>query len=380
MDSSHSSAIREASAKLMPCFADIIKIKGILGSNLIKIILHKLWEQVSDEYDKKLQSFFINIIKSLLEPYAEEIMSEQEIKVSVDNLISLLLNSYKEFKSSCFVKPNSIIENFPEEISELNYSICELLMIFMKADKTKCTFLVDSITNKIFPIFLNTNEPDECHKLALFLIDDMIEHLELEKITKYFDSFYKSLAFHSLNPNPDLRQAALFGLGLLFQRTDNRNLRFSNEEIKNIIFQAIFSEKFTNGKANTYARENAISALIKFLKFQADRESFEAYFSIISELMPLRCDKEEAKISNDIFCDICYDYLEIIVRNHTFIQKIIFIFGVILDTELCEIRTARKAQFILKRLNQDSHQIFQSLILEIDDFQSKKIRVLLYEA
>ena len=58
----------------------------------------------------------------------------------------------------------------------------------------------------------------------------------------------------------------------------------------------------------------------------------------------------------------------------------IFIFGVILDTELCEIRTARKAQFILKRLNQDSHQIFQSLILEIDDFQSKKIRVLLYEA
>lgn len=379
IDSSHSSAIREASAKLMPCFVDIIKIQGNLGSNFIKIILHKLWEQVSDEYDKKLQSFFIFTIKSLLETYAEEIMTYQEIKVSVDNLISLLMNSYKELKSSCSLKPKSLIENFPEEISELNSSICELLMIFMKTHHTGCTFLMYSIVNKVFPTFLNSDEPDEYHKIAIFLIDDMIEHLKLEEITRYFGSFYKSLATHSLNPNPDVRQAALFGLGLLFQRTENSNFRFSSEEIKNLLMEAIFSEKFNNGKESIYARENAISTFVKFLKFQADIENFDAYFRIISELMPLRFDKEEAKTSNDIFCDICYDYLKVIVGNQTYIQKVILIFGVILDTELCEVRTARKAQVILKSLNQASHEIVQSLLLEIDNLQSKKIQVLLNE-
>jgi hypothetical protein len=89
LDSKFSSGVQESAAVVLPVFIQIFKESGQSDPIFIREILKKLWDQVSEEYDKKLQSVFIGSIKSSLENFQENWMTCEEFQVTSKNLITI---------------------------------------------------------------------------------------------------------------------------------------------------------------------------------------------------------------------------------------------------------------------------------------------------
>lgn len=99
---------------------------------------------------------------------------------------------------------------------------------------------------------------------AICVIDDLIEFTGVKSID--YKDFYLPLLMNNLkNPHSELRQAAVYGIGVLAKHGGKTFEQFLADCIPTLV--AIIQDSNSRNAENIFATENAISAVTKIIEF-----------------------------------------------------------------------------------------------------------------
>ena len=104
-------------------------------------------------------------------------------------------------------------ENETEE--NLHVKIAEFIGILFKTHKDRVQTLLELIINSILPKVLAKSLSSKMHQFGIFLIDDMIEYLGFPIVGPKFAEFAVALAAFALDKVCFVRQASVYGIGIL---------------------------------------------------------------------------------------------------------------------------------------------------------------------
>lgn len=79
--------------------------------------------------------------------------------------------------------------------------------------------IAEHLIINVLPNVLKPQLSENSYKFAIFMIDDMVEHLGYTRLSKHWEEFGKVLIGFCQYKNCELRQAACYGLGIYAQNT-----------------------------------------------------------------------------------------------------------------------------------------------------------------
>ena len=143
----------------------------------------------------------------------------------------------------------------------------------------------------------------------------MVEHLPLEIIGSVVGDIAQVFLKHSQDKSPVLRQAACYGLGLMAQNTGEQFGTYSQQVLESL-GAAIQMQSGTQNKTTfKHAKDNAISSIGKIIKHQNANIDVAQTVTFWFQNMPLRSDKGEAKIQNDLLADILQNQAQLLLKE-----------------------------------------------------------------
>lgn len=155
---------------------------------------------------------------------------------------------------------------------DLQLTLSEIIGILFKTHKPKIGNLLNQLFTELLPNALNSDKKEK-QKFALFILDDMIEFLSAD----YLQDKYVHVANHIIKfcgaSDPALRQAACYGIGMMakhgglaYTSVNDNCLQGLKIALEYTMTNAIKGKKQKEKKFN-YARDNAISALGKIIRY-----------------------------------------------------------------------------------------------------------------
>ena len=307
---------------------DIIKsVKIFLNTNEINEISDKIFT-LFNEIEKNR--------KSLLEEKAEAVKEFEEEKKTGDNKI----NSDDEDEDESQKELMEDIEDKIGEVENVMTSLSDFFSALFETHKNLTLELVDKIIKTYLPKFLSDSSSNFEKLLGLLLLGDMAEFLNQELLSAIWGDICKILIKYSPHPNYEIRNAACYGLGVFSQFTTKDFITYGKDVISaiiNVINLPIDKKLPKTEKENLkFARDNAISALCKVIKYHGQEfpDELNTLLDLWINSMPIKQDKEEAKINNKFLLDILNkEPNKILGENNKNLGKIIVIFAEAYQTQ-----------------------------------------------
>lgn len=97
-----------------------------------------------------------------------------------------------------------------------------------------------------------------------------------------------------------MRQAAVYGLGVVAKFSESNYFVQVKQSIVNVLVAAIAIPEGANHKTHGHARDNAIASLGKCIKYQNCTDLLETWLQVL----PLKFDKEEAREQHELLTDL----------------------------------------------------------------------------
>lgn len=243
---------------------------------------------------------------------------------------------------------------------ELQLSVAELLGILFKTHAQLCGPLLDGLFAKTLRETVSSPIKQK-KKFALFILDDMVEFLGQGIGEKFTDVSQALLAFAN-NQSPALRQASVYGIGLMAQNCGPLFASVSSNSLQQLKV-AIEIEKPAKDAAGKnkekqwrHARDNAISALGKVIRYQSESIDTNAVVPSWVQLMPITTDVEEAKIQGDIFADLLSSGPDLVLgANRERLDHCVSIIAELLNTKLSTEASRQKLVNLVKSMSSDGN-------------------------
>lgn len=271
-----------------------------------------------------------------------------------------------------------------EEIQEILSEMTNVIGVLFASHKKNSEYIINTVVNNMIPKYFRTNASSFENKMGLYLIDDIIEFLGQEAIgNNLWNEMIKALITFSSNNECDLRQASLYGIGVFAKETKQNFENYSNSCLESI-FKAIniASDNYDENDW-TLARENAIAALGKIIKYQRYNKSININQICPKWLsyLPINKDKSEIEEQHQLLCDIVLNNREIIFGEYnTNCPNILRCLAKIYkNNNLSNVEIDSKIEQIFSIFINDNNlnKIYQELInSEIDSKIKKKLLLL----
>ena len=208
-----------------------------------------------------------------------------------------------------------------DEIENVLTSFSEFFGVLFDTHKRFTLEIVDKIIKEYLPKYFNDSSSSFEKTLGLLLVDDMVEFLQQEIIGKIWDNLCAILLKYSNNADDEVRNAACYGLGVFSQCTQKDYSKYYKEILTNLIsaMNLPINKNLPKAdkKAKQYAKDNAVSALGKILKYH--RTELGADYDKVLDLwingMPISQDEEEGKINNQFLLDILMKEQSVVLGN-----------------------------------------------------------------
>ena len=244
--------------------------------------------------------------KKLLEEKEVATKDFEEEKKTGDNKI----NSDDEDDDQSQEELMEDINDKIDEVESVMTSISDFFGALFESHKQLTLELVDEIIKKYLPKYLLDTSSNFEKLLGLLLLGDMAEFLHQELLNNIWNDICTILIKYSPHANYEVRNAACYGLGVFAQYTSQGFIDYGKNIIPaviNVINLPIDKKLKKTDKENLkFARDNAISALGKIIKYHGQEFSNElnSLLDLWVNSMPIKQDKEEAKINNNFLLDI----------------------------------------------------------------------------
>eukprot|EP00879_Flechtneria_rotunda_P021574 GHRR01022737.1.p1 GENE.GHRR01022737.1~~GHRR01022737.1.p1 ORF type:complete len:295 (+),score=116.76 GHRR01022737.1:93-977(+) len=185
-------------------------------------------------------------------------------------------------------------ENEAEE--ELYDQVGSCLGNFLQSFGDAALPYVERLMPNIAPL-LDKNRPDEERRIALCVIDDMLEHSAAGR-AKYLNQLMPVLLDAARSTHTDLRQCAVYGLGVA--AATSPDLFKPHAPAAFAAVKAIVTAQDCKSDDNEMATDNALSALAAMLEYHSDALDAVQMADLLVAGLPLKCDAVESQKVNDV--------------------------------------------------------------------------------
>ncbi|KAG5517746.1 hypothetical protein RHGRI_038206 [Rhododendron griersonianum] len=240
-------------------------------------------------------------------------------------------------------------ENEQEE--EVFDQVGEILGTLIKTFKASFLPFFDELSSYLTPMWGKDKTAEE-RRIAICIFDDVAEQCH-ETALKYYDTFLPFLFEACNDENPDVRQAAVYGLGVCAE--------FGGSVFKPLVGEAlsrlnvVIRDPNALQAENLMAYDNAVSALGKICQFHRDSIDSAQVVPAWLSCLPIKGDLIEAKVVHDQLCSMVeMSDREILGPNNQYLPKIVAVFAEVLcaGKDLATEQTAGRMINLLRQLQQ----------------------------
>lgn len=355
--------IRQAAATLCGSLITSVKSLGTSESeqaviNLARLYLGALWQATAVEVDTETIVAQLGAIKVIIESPSSKFLSPEEVTASGEKLIKMLETSLdrrarnKELETGSDESEDELIKEINRnEEDSLHTTISEVLGALFKTHREHSLAIVNFLYSHVLSRFLAPDTTDEDHKFAIFVIDDVVEFVGQDLAGDKWNSLAEALVRFSADPNDAVRQAANYGIGILATHSNTSAFAPWTEQILVALDKAINFPATKSKKSYGHAKDNGVAALGKIIQFQQGSINPQLIVPVWTNLLPLRHDKEEAKLMHDLLADITISNTQLAIgENHERLEHVVRIFAEILETKLIKPETVPKIKQIVQML------------------------------
>lgn len=233
-------------------------------------------------------------------------------------------------------------EDYDEEVEEIlkdehetdSYILSKVSDVMHSLFKTHREAILPFFEHMLpdFTKLLEQQQPASDRQWALCVFDDLLEYTGPSSI-KYQQYFLKSLLSGIQDQNPEVRQAAAYGCGVMAQ--------FGGCEYANVCAEIIttlslvISNSDSRSKSNISATENCISAVTKICKYNNSTVDVNEVIPIWLTWLPVVEDHAEAPHVYGYLCDLIESNHPIVLGPNN--ANIPFIISIICDSVAAEV-------------------------------------------
>ncbi|KAJ0982706.1 hypothetical protein J5N97_010961 [Dioscorea zingiberensis] len=233
-----------------------------------------------------------------------------------------------------------------------DFDVGDCLGTLIKTFKASFLLFFDELSVYIILCWYGKDRTSEERRIAICIFDDVAEQCH-EAALKYYDTYLPFLLEASNDVNADVRQAAVYGIGVCAE--------FGGSVFRPLVGEAlsrlnnVISHPDARHSDNVMAYDNAVSALGKICLHHRDNIDAAQVVPAWLNCLPIKADLVEAKVVHDQLCTMVErSDKELLGPNNQYIPKIISVFAEVLcvGMELVTEQTARRMVNLLRQLQQ----------------------------
>ncbi|GMN67997.1 hypothetical protein TIFTF001_037063 [Ficus carica] len=217
-----------------------------------------------------------------------------------------------------------LIKEENEQEEEVFDQVGEILGTLIKTFKGSFLPFFDELSSYLTPMWGKDKTPEE-RRIAICIFDDVAEQCR-EAALKYYDTFLPFVLEACNDDNPDVRQAAVYGLGVCAE--------FGGSVFKPLVGEAlsrlnvVIQHPNALQAENLMAYDNAVSSLGKICVFHRDSIDAAQVVPAWLNCLPIKGDLIEAKVVHDQLCSMVErSDRELLGPNNQYLPKIVAVFA-----------------------------------------------------
>lgn len=244
-----------------------------------------------------------------------------------------------------------LLDEENEQEEEVFDQVGDCLGTLIKTFKASFLPMFDELSSYLTPMWGKDRTAEE-RRIAICIFDDVVEHCR-EAALRYYDTYLPFLLEACNDENPDVRQAAVYGIGVCAE--------FGGSVFKPLVQEAlsrldvVIRHPNAQHSENIMAYDNAVSALGKICQFHRDSINAPQLVPAWLGCLPIKGDLIEAKLVHDQLCSMVErSDKELLGPNNQYLPKIVSIFAEVLcaGKDLATEQTASRMVNLLRQLQQ----------------------------
>ncbi|XP_027072925.1 uncharacterized protein [Coffea arabica] len=360
--------VRKAAVSAMPELLRSAKLaveKGIAsGRNetyvkqLSDYIVPALVEALHKEPDTEICANMLDALNECLQ-ISGPLLDENQVRSIVEEIKQVITASSsrkreraERAKAEDFdAEEGELLKEENEQEEEVFDQIGEILGTMIKTFKASFLPFFDELTSYLMPMWGKDKTPEE-RRIAICIFDDVAEQCR-EAALKYYDTHLPFLLEACNDDNSDVRQAAVYGLGVCAE--------FGGTVFKPLVGEAlsrlnvVIRHPDAHQPDNVMAYDNAVSALGKICQFHRDSIDSAQVVPAWLSCLPIKGDLIEAKVVHEQLCSMVErSDRELLGPNNQYLPKIVSVFAEVLcaGKDLATEQTASRMVNLLRQLQQ----------------------------
>ncbi|GBG66984.1 hypothetical protein CBR_g74670 [Chara braunii] len=310
--------VRKAAVSAIPELLRSAKLaveKGVSGGRdtsyvkqLADYALNPLVEALQKEPETEIVSSILEALNESMQ-IVGTLLEEAQVKAMVEQF-QVVLKASEQRKTER--QERKKIEDFDEEEkefleeeneqeAEVFEQVGECIGTLLKTFKADFLPYLDELMALIVPMLAPGRSSEE-KRVVICIFDDAIEYAGEAAAVKYFEVFLPAVLMACTDDNADVRQAAVYGIGVCAQFTGMRFRPIALEALGRLRTVVVHPE--AKLPENAPATDNAVSAIGKICQYQRDCIDASQVLPLWLNCLPLKNDLLEARMMHELLCNL----------------------------------------------------------------------------
>ncbi|KAI3450899.1 hypothetical protein Pfo_007564 [Paulownia fortunei] len=359
--------VKQLSDYIVPALVEALhKVSVIVYSTcfLLIIIFVSIWaviginSHVMQEPDTEICANMLDALNECVQ-ISGSLLDGSQVRSIVDEIKQVITASSsrkgeraERAKAEDFdAEEGELLREENEQEEEVFDQVGEILGTLIKTFKVSFLPFFDELSSYLMPMWGKDKTAEE-RRIAICIFDDVAEQCH-EAALKYYDTHLPFLLEACNDENPDVRQAAVYGLGVCAE--------FGGSVFKPLVGEALsrLNVVIRHPNAlqpdNVMAYDNAVSALGKICQYHRDSIDSAQVVPAWLSCLPIKGDLIEAKVVHDQLCSMVErSDRELLGPNNQYLPKIVSVFAEVLcaGRDLASEQTASRMVSLLRQLQQ----------------------------
>jgi len=372
---------------LLECTKAFLQKSGTTDTKLLVDLFSYIYpaviEAVKSESDSEVLVVGIETIHECIGVMGDNILPQNALK-DLLLIMQILIQGtqsrrYKLMKSNPDgdIDDSYIIREELNKEDDISNEIAEAFGVLVKHHRSYflSVFQMTELAQMIIQMSQKTNPPSD-RQLSVCIFDDLIEYTG-EQSYPYFSHFIPLMLEYCLDPNPGVRQAAAYGLGICAQN-GGAIIKPLIPQILDVLLKAINEPNVRTDEKMIPATENAISSIGRIIQHQPDLLGVQLpqLTDMWVNLLPIEVDIIEAKlVHQQLTYFIKHINSFVFGPNGKNLVKVLDIFGKIVDSDLITPETQITIKEILASMQKQlPPEVLQSALLNTSQQAQQKLR------
>nr|XP_043633893.1 importin-5-like [Erigeron canadensis] len=321
-------------------------------------IIPALIEALHKEPETEICSSMLDAIKECIQ-ICGPLLDENQVRSIVEELKQVMTASAarrneraERIKAEDFdAEEGEMLKEENEQEEELFDQVGDCLGTLLKTFKAPFLPLFEELLPYLMPMWGNGRTSEE-KRIAICIFDDVVEHCR-DAALKYYDTFLPLVLEACNDTSTDVRQAAVYGVGLCAEFGGGAFKPFVVDALSRL--DAVIRRPDALHPDNVMAYDNAVSALGKICQYHRDAINAAQIVPAWLNCLPIKGDLIEAKVVHDQLCSMVErSDGELLGLNHQYLPKIVAVFADVLSAgkDLASEQTVSRMINLLRQLQQ----------------------------